>query len=257
MLEIVNGGFAVKDKWLARNISYSFQPGKTYMLCGPNGAGKSTLMKLLSLQLQTSEGEVRYNGSVVSNRHKSEYAKFRGVLSQQVDISFPLTVREVVMMGRYPHFDVRPAKRDLEICDEAMHLLQITQFSERNFLTLSGGEKQRVQFARVLTQIWEPPAEGCRMLLLDEPVSALDLKYQFDFLHTLEAFMNEKTIIISILHDFNLVINYSDEVLLMSNGKLFAAGNPKEVLSPANIEEVFHIKTALHAVGNDHLIWIK
>ncbi|MEO7312152.1 MAG: heme ABC transporter ATP-binding protein [Chitinophagaceae bacterium] len=257
MLEVTNAGYAVGDKWLVKNVSYQFHPGKCYMLCGPNGAGKSTLMKMLSLELEPAEGNVLYNGQVVNYKRKKNYARYRSVLSQMVDISFPLHVEEVVMMGRYPHFDINPTKRDLAICDEAISMLGIDKFRRRNFLTLSGGEKQRVQFARVLTQIWEPPTDGCRILLLDEPISSLDLKYQFDFLQHVEKFIDERTIVVAILHDLNLALNYADELLLLSEGKLFASGAPSQVLSPGHIEQVFHLPTTLHKFDGANLLWVK
>jgi iron complex transport system ATP-binding protein len=231
MLEVKNIGFSVADKWLVKDISYQFHSGKCYMLCGPNGAGKSSLLKLLSLELPPRQGEIFYNAQLVDQRKKKTYAKYRAVLSQQVDISFPLSVEEV------------------------MDMLQVAEFRKRNFLTLSGGEKQRVQFARVLSQIWETPEQGCRILLLDEPISSLDLKYQFDFLHHLKNFIDPHTIVIAILHDLNLALNYADEVLLLSKGKLFAQGLPREVLSPKNIEEVFHLQTALHHLQDAGFLW--
>src|SRR5262249_3474338 len=155
------------------------------------------------------------------HKHRKEYATYRAVLSQQIEISFPLSVDEVVLMGRYPHFTIQPSKKDLSICDEVIEMLNVAALRNRNFLTLSGGEKQRVQFARVLAQIWERPASGCRILLLDEPISSLDLKYQFDFLHRVRQILDEHTIVIAILHDLNLALNYADEVLLLSKGKLF------------------------------------
>ncbi|MES2777542.1 MAG: heme ABC transporter ATP-binding protein [Bacteroidota bacterium] len=256
MLEVKNAGFAVGEKWLVKDVSFRFMPGKCYMLCGPNGAGKSTLMKMLSLELPPKEGAVHYNGHPVNYRSKKSYARYRSVLSQAVDISFPLSVEEVVLMGRYPHFDIKPTKHDFAICDEAISMLDIEKFRKRNFLTLSGGEKQRVQFARVLTQIWEPPKEGCRILLLDEPISSLDLKYQFDFLHHVKKFKDGRTIVIAILHDLNLALNYADELLLLSEGQLFATGSPATVLAPGNIEQVFHLRTNLHKMPGANLLWI-
>lgn len=256
MLEVKNVGFTVGEKWLVKDLSYCFEPGKKYMLCGPNGAGKTTVMKLLGLELQPKQGEVYYNSEKADYKNRKHYAKTRAVLSQQVEIGFPLTVEEVVMMGRYPHFDVNPSGNDLSICNEVIAELNLGLFKKRNFLTLSGGEKQRVQFARVLAQIWERPKEGNRILLLDEPISALDLRYQFDFLHTVDRFMDDRTVVVAILHDFNLVLNYADEVLLMKEGKLFDKGQPSKVLSPENVREVFQINTKLHRTDNADLLWI-
>ena len=255
MLEIKNGGFAVGNKWLLRDISYRFLPGKCYMICGPNGAGKSTLIKLLSLVASPDTGEVLYNNAKVDYKKKEAYSKYRAVLSQQVDISFPLEVEEVVMMGRYPHFKVNPTKKDVEICEEVMALQNLQPFRKRNFLTLSGGEKQRVQFTRVLAQIWQMPAEGSRILLLDEPISSLDIKYQFDFLQHVKQFLNSNTIVIAVLHDLNLALNYADEILLLHEGKLFASGKPIDVLSPENISHVFKLDFNLHLLQEIKLLW--
>jgi heme transport system ATP-binding protein len=255
MLEIKNAGYAVGKKWLLQNISYRFLTGKCYMICGPNGAGKSTLMKLLSLSSVPGTGEVYYNHLKVDYAKKERYARQRSVLSQQVDISFPMEVEEVVMMGRYPHFKVNPTKEDIEICDEVIALQDLDQFRKRNFLTLSGGEKQRVQFARVLAQIWKKPAEGSRILLLDEPISSLDIKYQFDFLHHVKHFLDDKTIVVAVLHDLNLALNYADEILLLDKGNLFASGSPITVLSPENINKVFQLDFQQHQFNNVQLLW--
>ncbi len=255
MVEIKNGGYAAGDKWLLQEVSYKFIPGKCYMICGPNGAGKSTLMRLLSLSLLPSAGEIFYNNAPALHTNREACSKFRAVLSQQADISFPMEVEEVVMMGRYPHFKVNPSKSDHEICNEVMRLQHLEQFRKRNFLTLSGGEKQRVQFARVLAQIWQLPPEGARILLLDEPISSLDIKYQFEFLQHIKQFLDEKTIVIAIVHDLNLVLNYADEALLLNKGRLFAHGLPHEVLSPENVQTVFGISARLHKFEATWLLW--
>ncbi len=257
MLEAKDVSFSIGKKWLVQNVSYRFEPGKCYMLCGPNGAGKSTLIKMLSLDLQPTKGEIWYNGQITNHRKREQYAKSRAVLSQNIDISFPMNVEEIVMMGRYPHFDVRPSKKDFSICEEVMETIGVTAFRKRNYLTLSGGEKQRVQFARVLVQIWEPPQEGCRFLLLDEPISALDLKYQFDFLQQVKRIIDDKTVIIAILHDLNLAMNYGDEVLLLNKSELFASGKPRLVLEPENIKTVFQVNSVLHHLDGVDLLWVK
>jgi iron complex transport system ATP-binding protein len=136
-----------------------------------------------------------------------------------------------------------------------MELQNLQSFRNRNFLTLSGGEKQRVQFARVLAQIWKMPGEGSRILLLDEPISSLDIKYQFDFLQHVKQFLNDRTIIIAVLHDLNLALNYADEILLLDKGILFASGKPADVLSPENINKVFRLNFRLHQFNNKQFLW--
>jgi iron complex transport system ATP-binding protein len=257
MVEADKISFNVGNKSLLRHFSYRFEPGKCYMICGPNGAGKSTLLKLLSLELIPAGGTINYNGEPVQYKQKKDYATHRAVLSQMTEIGFPLSVEEIVMMGRYPHFDVNPSKSDMHICDAVMEALDVQELRLRNYLTLSGGEKQRVQFARVLAQIWEQPSRGCRILLLDEPISSLDLRHQFDFIKHMKQFLDKNTIVIAIIHDLNIVLNYADEVLLMHNAQLFSAGMPGDVLSEKNISSVFGIDASLHQLEKIKLLWKK
>ncbi|MEO7444013.1 MAG: heme ABC transporter ATP-binding protein [Ferruginibacter sp.] len=255
MIKINNLGYDVAGKWLVQEVNYTFHPGKIYMICGPNGAGKSTLLRLLSLQLNLTAGEVYYNQEKVNHNHAARYATSRAVLSQHVDISFPLSAEEVIMMGRYPHFDIRPTQKDISIRDAIIENLSLEKFRRRNYLTLSGGEKQRVQFARVLAQIWEEPVAGSRILLLDEPISSLDLKNQLEFLHEVKKFTSPNTIVIAILHDLNLALNYADELLLMSKGRLYTFGKPGDVLNPAHIAEVFGVQSSLHHLPGAEFLW--
>src|SRR3954470_10682614 len=154
MLEAGNITFRVGQRALISEVSVSFAPGQFHLIIGPNGAGKSTLIKVLARLLRPQTGKVEYEGVDVRNTSEWELAKRRAVLSQAVEVAFPLTVREVVMMGRYPHFGGRPGPVDEKITDELMEFFDVIEFSERNYQTLSGGERQRVNFARVLAQLW-------------------------------------------------------------------------------------------------------
>src|SRR3954469_4158424 len=154
MLEAKNITFSVGTRELISDVSVSFAPGSLHLIIGPNGVGKSTLIKVLARSLRPQTGSVAYEGKDVSMSHEADLAKRRAVLSQAVEIAFPLTVREVVMMGRYPHFGGRPGPVDEKIVDEVMQHFDVTEFRERNYQTLSGGERQRVNFARVLAQLW-------------------------------------------------------------------------------------------------------
>jgi iron complex transport system ATP-binding protein len=255
MIEAHNLSYKVADKELLRNFSYKFEAGRHYMICGPNGAGKSTLMKLLALDWKPASGDVKYNGVSTDFKRREQYATSRAVLSQQIELAFPLQVEEVVLMGRYPYFTARPAKHDLEIVQECMRLLDVLHLRQRNFLTLSGGEKQRVHFARVLAQIWEPPADGNRLLLLDEPVSFLDLRHQVDLLLQVKRILDDRTVVILIMHDLNLVLNFADEVLMLSKGELYANGKPSEVLTENNIEKVFDQRVSIQYTDRSSWIW--
>src|SRR4249920_1241331 len=152
--------YSIGRKLILDNISAEFNPGEFNMILGPNGSGKSTFLKIFSGEIQGYDGSVFYEGKKIAQLKKEEMAKSRAVMSQQPELSFPLMVDEVVMMGRYPHFTFNPGKKDEAICNEVIDRMNLNEFRQRNYLTLSGGEKQRVQYARVLAQIWEKPVEG-------------------------------------------------------------------------------------------------
>src|SRR5215831_11110750 len=156
MLKANNITFRVGDKPLLTDISLSFAAGKLHLIIGPNGAGKSTLIRVLARLLRPQIGSVEYEGSDVNDASEANLAKHRAVLSQAVEVAFPLSVREVVMMGRYPHFGGRPGPADDTIVSELMKFFDVTEFADRDYQTLSGGERQRVNFARVLSQLWRP-----------------------------------------------------------------------------------------------------
>ena len=181
MLRTENISYSIGKKSILDGISAEFHPGEFNMILGPNGSGKSTFLKIFSGEIHRNHGNVFYAGKQIRAIKNDELAKYRAVMSQQPELSFPLTVDEVVMMGRYPHFNFNPSKKDESICGEVMQRMNLQSFSDRNYLTLSGGEKQRVQFARVLAQVWEQPRNGLRYLFLDEPLASLDIKYQKEF----------------------------------------------------------------------------
>ena len=242
MLEAKNITVRIGEKTLVEDISMKFESGKLNLIIGPNGAGKSTLIKVISHQQKKYEGEVWYGGVNSSGISEREMAQIRAVLSQNIDLAFPMKVWEVVMMGRYPHFYDSPRQVDKEACEEAMAFFDITEMAERDYLTLSGGERQRVHFARVLTQIWYSKPNAYRYLLLDEPLTFLDVQYQFQFMHKLrDLLQSDDLVVIGVVHDLNLAAKFGDIVHLIQNGKLVASGPKLEVLNKENIKQVFQL----------------
>ncbi|HEX8460208.1 MAG TPA: ATP-binding cassette domain-containing protein, partial [Segetibacter sp.] len=184
-------------------------------------------------------------------------AQRRSVMSQQADLQFPLSATEIIMMGRYPHFDYKPTTKDAEICNEVIRQMELADFLNRDFLTLSGGEKQRVQFGRALAQIWETPALGCRYLFLDEPINNLDIHYQHQFLQLAKAFTTKQTVTIAILHDINLAIEYADTITFLKAGSVVSHGVPQGTITPQLIDEVFNIPVTVieHPSSGNPLIF--
>ena len=235
----------IGHRLIVDHISTEFAPGLVHVIVGPNGSGKSTFLKVFSGELKPEGGTVWYDDMSVIHTDKAGLARRRAVMSQLPELSFPLSVDEIVMMGRYPHFSFRPSLVDAAICREAMERVSITDLSGRDYLTLSGGERQRVQFARALAQIWEPPATGSRFLFLDEPVSSLDIHYQHHFLQLIRSLLDEKIVVIAVLHDLNLALQYADRMLFMKEGRIAAAGPVPGIVQPGLIEEVFGIRARL------------
>lgn len=237
--------YRIGKKLILNGISAEFKPGEFNMILGPNGSGKSTFLKIFSGEISGYEGSVLYGADKISKLKKEELAKYRAVMSQQPELSFPLTVDEVVMMGRYPHFSFNPGKKDEAICNEVMERMNLLEFKERNYLTLSGGEKQRVQYTRVLAQVWEKPASGFRYLFLDEPLTSLDINYQQEFLQIARELAKEDIVLVAVMHDINLAIQFADKLFFLKEGELVDHGKPKEILTADLLRKVFNIQSVI------------
>ena len=251
--------FRVGSKALISDISASFAAGGVHLLVGPNGAGKSTLIKVLARLLRPQTGTVEYEGADVGLASEAELAKRRAVLSQAIEIAFPLRVREVVMMGRYPHFSGRPGPTDDHIVDEVMQHFDVVEFKDRYYQSLSGGERQRVNFARVLAQLWGDSAvDSCRYLFLDEPLTFLDIRHQIDFMKRIRSFTDAADVVtVGVVHDLNLAARFADQILMLNGGRIVASGTPFEVLTTERIEEVFGVKPTMVQTADSgiHLIF--
>jgi len=197
--------------------------------------------------LRPHVGRVEYEGADIADASEAELAKRRAVLSQAVEAAFPLTVREVVMMGRYPHFRGHPGPADEKIVDEVMAQFELTEFGNRYYQTLSGGERQRVNFARVLAQLYRDGSmatnSSCRYLFLDEPLTFLDIGHQIDFLKKIRAFAEAPDVVtIGVVHDLNLAARFADHIVLLNEARVIANGTPVEVLTTERIQAVFGVQ---------------
>lgn len=245
MLETRNLVCTIGNQTIVDGISLSFVPGRLHVIVGPNGSGKSTFLKAFSGEWKPTAGTITYDSVALPDIDKISLARRRAVMTQLPELHFPLSVEEIVMMGRYPHFSFRPGAKDRTICQQVMDHLSIQSFSGRDYLTLSGGERQRVQFARALAQIWEVPAAGSRYLFLDEPVSSLDIHYQHQLLQLARGLVKENIVLIAILHDLNLALQYADRMIFMKQGRIVAEGDVPGIVTPALIRETFDIEARL------------
>lgn len=257
MIRVENITVKAADKFLLDDVTATFDPGMLHLVIGPNGAGKSTLVKVLTQQVKPASGKVFYEGEAVDTKDLVRLAKKRAVLSQNTELAFPLKVWDVVMLGRYPHFEVNPRNRDITACAEAMDYFNVSGFAEREYNSLSGGEKQRVHFARVLSQIWYSAEGETRYLFLDEPLTYLDIQYQFMFMKKLkELLIKPDLVIVGVIHDLNLASRFGDRIYLMNSGKIIAEGAPPAVLTRENISGCYGLDSILIEDDSTHSRYI-
>ncbi|GAA4784448.1 heme ABC transporter ATP-binding protein [Olivibacter ginsenosidimutans] len=242
MIQVRQLSYKVGQKKLLDNVSFTLGGGEHLAIIGANGAGKSTLLKLLCKEMTSKEGEILLAGRPITAFSLKELATFRAVLSQQHTLAVSFTVQEIVLMGRYPHFEQQPSAHDLTIIKAAMEETGVIDFSNRHYHTLSGGEQQRVQLARVIAQIYDQPGG---LLFLDEPTNGLDMLYQQQVLLLARSLADRGFSVISILHDVNFASRYADKVLLLKEGKVVAFGTPTEVVTCDHIHEAFGINVTL------------
>lgn len=220
------------------DVSINVVPGEIVGLIGPNGAGKSTLLKVMCSEI-SGTGTIALNGRDVHKWKPKELALHRAILSQHSELNFPLTAYEVVMLGRNPHIVGRERESDRQIVRDALELVDAAHLSEQVYPTLSGGEKQRVQLARVLAQIWDVSASDPRFLLLDEPTSSLDLSHQYLTLEIARSFAAKNTGVLIVIHDIALATAFCDRVYMLKDGQIHSAGRPLAVLNRRSILDVF------------------
>lgn len=234
--------FAYGAREVVKDLSFALHPGEVLGIVGPNGAGKSTVIKLLTRVLLPSAGEVLLDG--VSTRRMSRLALARrvAVVPQAGELPLAFCALDLVMMGRTPHlgFLAPETERDYAIVERAMRRTDTWPFRDRQLGELSGGERQRVLLARALAQ--EP-----RYLLLDEPTSHLDLKYQVEVLRFVRREVATGLGALVVLHDLNLAARLSDRLLILHQGCRVAEGPPAEVLSEARLREVYRTDVAVFA----------
>lgn len=240
MLRVESVSYETGNRLLLKDISFSIRGGEMVAILGANGAGKSTLMKILCREKQPTSGRVLFGGKDLNDYTAKEMAAKRATLYQQNAVTMAFTVQEVVMMGRYGHYSSSPTEKDLRAMQETMEVCGINHLADRSVLTLSGGEQQRVHLARVLAQLWDNKEA---LLLLDEPISGMDLQYQHQTLAIAAALAGKGFMVISVLHDINLAAQYADRILMLKGGRKWWDGSPMEVLTSQHIYTAF----AVHA----------
>ena len=228
--------FKYNSHYTLSDLNFQIESGEILGIIGPNGSGKTTLIKLLDNLLKPESGKVFLFGKEIKKIKQDELAKTVAYVPQNVEILFPFTVFEVVLMGRAPYLKGLGFENDEDyaIASKIIEDLDIKNIMHKPYNSLSGGEKQRVSIARALCQL-------PKVILLDEPNAHLDISHQleiFNFMRDLNK--NGKVTVISVSHDLNLASIYFDRIMVLKKGQIVAAGTPEEVFTKEQIKEVFN-----------------
>lgn len=229
------------ERTVLDTLNVDIKRGAVTSIVGPNGCGKSTLLRTMSRLLNPTKGEIVLDGKSIHDIPTRKLATQLGLLPQTPIAPDGIVVADLVGRGRTPHQGIlgRWSQQDYDIVAEALEITGISDLAERSIDELSGGQRQRVWIAMALAQRTDT-------LLLDEPTTYLDVKHQLDVLDLLTELNRDRgTTIVMVLHDLNLAARYSDELVAVSGGKVFAHGHPREVITKENVKSVFGIDSVI------------
>ncbi|MCD6310827.1 MAG: heme ABC transporter ATP-binding protein [Candidatus Eremiobacteraeota bacterium] len=236
--------FSYQDYPIIKDVDIELSDGELLGIIGPNGAGKSTLLRLLSGILKPQSGKISINGRPLEEYSPRRLARILTMLPQDNPVDFPYTCREFVMMGRYPYLGLMgwETPRDYQIVDECLESVGVIHLANRRIGELSGGERQRVALGRAL-------AQKTRIILLDEPISHLDVGYQIEILELLKNInQKQKIAMMIVLHDLNLAARYCPGLLLLKDGTILAKGKPQHVLTTDLMKSAFNVQSELKVI---------
>lgn len=228
--------FSYGEKEVLKGIEFTIDKSRFVGIIGANGCGKSTLLKNISGYLAPTSGKIFICGKDINRFNIKEKARYIGYVPQDLNYDFEFSCYDIVMMGRFPYLKRFQSEKkiDRDVVRECMEITNTWQFKDTSIRELSGGERQRVYISRALAQ--KP-----QILLMDEPVSHLDIKYQVEILSLLKELSSKGILVIAVLHDINLTSQYCDEIFMMKDGRIMASGSPRNVLTRSNIQIVFSI----------------
>ncbi|MCG7519034.1 heme ABC transporter ATP-binding protein [Ruegeria sp. Ofav3-42] len=239
-------------KEILHGVDFDAEPGKVTAIIGPNGSGKSTLLKALSGEIESS-GKVALNGRDISELKPWQLAAMRGVLPQSSTVAFPFSVLEIVRLGLANGL----AAGDDTLPSKALAHVDLAGFEHRSYQNLSGGEQQRVQLARVLTQVWAAKYhDKPKWLLLDEPVASLDIAHQFTVLGVARNFAAQGGGVVVVMHDLNLTALFADYVYVLSEGNVWGSGTPTAILNDKTMEQVYGIDLPINTLPKGQVPFI-
>ena len=237
VLDISSLSFNFGSKNILADIDLSIKNNGIVGIIGPNGSGKSTLLKCIYRVLKPKTGTIFIDGKNINDYQFKETAKKMAVVAQHNDTHFDFNVLEMVLIGRSPHkkFMERDSAEDIELAYKSLEQVNMKDFADRNFSSLSGGEKQRIILARALVQ-------NTDCLILDEPTNHLDIKHQ---LHFMSLAKDLKITVISAIHDLNIAAMYCDKIYALKEGQIIASGSVYEVITEEVIKTLYDIEAKI------------
>ncbi|MFQ5590974.1 MAG: ABC transporter ATP-binding protein [Phycisphaerae bacterium] len=251
-LDDLHFGFPTRTDFLGP-VTLSIHRGELWAIVGPNGAGKSTLLRLMAGFQPPHRGDIRLLGTTITSMPARRRAQRLAFLPQQLPASIGLTVRELVLMGRFPHrsMGLFESREDVCIAEQALELTGTLGLADRLLPTLSGGEVQRVYISSAIAQSPE-------IMLLDEPTASLDLHHQLAIFRILrERAARDKLTIVVVTHEVNLAARFCSHALLLDDGRVVASGPPRQVITPELLSRVYGVALApLSLPGSDAAPWI-
>jgi iron complex transport system ATP-binding protein len=243
-IDIVSISQKYENLPVLHDVSFTINTGESVALLGPNGSGKSTLIKTIAGILSPTSGKILINGIDAIAVDPIDRAKSIGYVPQYFHYTPFTTVLDTVLIGRRPYISWSVTDNDLAMVDKSLATMHVTDLAGRFVNELSGGQRQRVFIARALAQQPE-------FYLFDEPTSSLDLRHQLETVSTMQKIVHEeKSCMIIALHDLNLALRYTDKVVMLKDGKIYAYGTPDEVLTKEAIRDVYGVCTEI--VENSH-----
>ena len=235
-LEIKGVYYSYGSRPALDDVTFEVEEGEIVSIVGPNGSGKTTLLRCIEKILKPKKGTIRVNGKEVSKMKLSELAKILGYVPQSATNVLPCTVFDAVLLGRRPHLSWSVGEKDRKVVFDILKLLGLEEMVLRSFDEISGGEMQKVLIARALAQQPE-------ILLLDEPTSNLDLRHQLEVLGIIDKIVKrEKISAVMAMHDLNLASRFSNKMIVLKQGRVYDAGEPKSVITPENIRSVYGVE---------------
>jgi len=251
-LKVKDVKFSYASVPILKDICIELAKSEVLGVVGPNGAGKSTLLRCIDRILTPQEGCIMLDEQDIKKLRMRELAKKIGYIPQSTSNVFPATVFDTVLMGRRPHIGWKSSDEDIEKVLETLKLLNIEDLAMRDINELSGGQQQKIFIACALTQ--EP-----EVLLLDEPTSNLDIRHQLEVLDIIKKIVSERGIsVIMAIHDLNLAARYTDRIIIMNGGTIFAAGEPFSVLTTENIKYAYGVEVEVNVhAGRPYIVPIR